>query len=453
MLRKFTLKRKQNEIMTIFAPEIIKSLVTMRKLHVILSASLIVLAASCGKDPKPAAPMTPTQVQEKLSATAVDVMNELSPENWKEFGQTGLKLLTELKVTKGGNMKELGKDLEELFITETVDPTTKFETTVSLIKLSLMTGDITIKDGAFNYAKSNNPLNLTMVYDGKTYKAQMESTGESSTPITFLEDEDEDSSNSGKIYVPQKAAIHITENGNLFMDLSIYPVVDDKNNNGALDPEDVISGSAYLQIPAYSLNFTDLYFSATELKGKMELMHGNTSVLYMDGDLEYIITFEEPDIKASIISKIMKQVTLDEAEINKLSLMGGEAILEAEADVQDMLKVNPSPKATEAEAKAAALAINNAIKVSLRFDNNPTVQSSLVAMVVDNGEEKGNERYSIDPGLHFYDGSADMTVKEFFNIADEAFEPMVSKAATFLTKLTTYFHDLLQEFKDAGKDK
>ena len=41
----------------------------MRKLHVILSASLIVLAASCGKDPKPAAPMTPTQVQEKLSAT------------------------------------------------------------------------------------------------------------------------------------------------------------------------------------------------------------------------------------------------------------------------------------------------------------------------------------------------------------------------------------------------
>ena len=435
-------KQKNGYLCRTFLKTLIQ--LTMRKLHMIIFAGLAVLAASCGKDPKPAAPMAPVQVQEKLSETAVNVLNELNPDNWKDFGQSALSLMTEINNMKSGNMKDLSKDLQDLFVTKNTDPATQYKTVVTLIKLSLITGDITTEDGAWKYTKSDKPINITMVHDGKTYKAQLESTGESDVALTFMTSTGDTHSSTTKIYVPTKAAIHVTEDNKQFLDLTIYPNIEDKD--GILDENDTIGGSISLQIPGYSLNITDLTLTQEEAKGKMEIMHGSTSILYMDGNVDLIL---QPASKASLPGLIR---SMNKAEIKTLSLMGGQAILEANVNVTDLVKVDFKSVATEAEAQAMARALNSTFKVNLRFDNNPTVQSSFIAMVKDNGEDEAESRYTVEPGLHFYDGSDDMLLlDEFFDITQEAWEPMISKASTLLIKFNTYFGDLLKEFKESTK--
>lgn len=51
-------------------------------------------------------------------------------------------------------------------------------------------------------------------------------------------------------------------------------------------------------------------------------------------------------------------------------------------------------------------------------------------------------------GIHFYDGSEDMTLQEFAKAYVSNFEGVVGKAASFKTKLTNYFHDLIEKIKD-----
>ena len=65
----------------------------MKKITLICAVLATLLAVSCGKDVKPAAPMTSSEIQEKMSTVAVNVLNEVDPDNWKEFGQTGLNLI------------------------------------------------------------------------------------------------------------------------------------------------------------------------------------------------------------------------------------------------------------------------------------------------------------------------------------------------------------------------
>ena len=415
----------------------------MKKITLICAVLATLLAVSCGKDVKLAAPMTSSEIQEKMSTVAVNVLNEVDPDNWKEFGQTGLNLIYELQNTQEGNIDDLSKDISELFVTKGTDPETQLKTTLILIKLSLLTGDVTIEDGAFKYTESKNPLNFTMVYDGKTYKAQMEASGESSQAITLYESETETRLNTLQAYIPAKAAVHVTENGKLFMDLSINPVVVDNNKNGQLDMEDLIQGSVLFQIPGYSFSISDLSLSAAELKGKMELRHNSTSVLYLDGRLEYGMVFND-DVK-SVITEILQHLALAEVEVNTLSIMGGQAVIKGEADVDDIKKVGTTICATESEAQLKATALNNAIKATLQFDNNPTVQASFVAMVVDRGEGY-NKPYSIQPGLRFADGSDDILVEEFFDMSTDnvAWDAIKSKVLTFKEKLSKYFGELIQ---------
>ena len=126
--------------------------------------------------------MSATEIKQKLANTAVDAIKEVDPDNWNAWAQTGLKLYNGIREVEGGNINDLTKDLEEA-MTSIVEGDTK-TTTTTLIKLSLVKGDITVEDNNFKYTKSNNPLNITYVLNGKTYKAQLESEGDNGDGIT-----------------------------------------------------------------------------------------------------------------------------------------------------------------------------------------------------------------------------------------------------------------------------
>ena len=112
----------------------------MKKLHLILCAGILALAAvSCKKDAQPvepAKPMSATEIKQKLANTAVDALNEVDPDNWNAWAQTGLKLYNGIREVEGGNINDLTKDLEEA-MTSIVEGDTK-TTTTTLIKLSLV---------------------------------------------------------------------------------------------------------------------------------------------------------------------------------------------------------------------------------------------------------------------------------------------------------------------------
>ena len=395
----------------------------MKKLYLILCVGLVALfALSCNKDATPT-PMTPNQVKEKTADVVVNALNEVDPDNWKEWGQTGLGLINELSdIVKEGqadqSVIDFVQNLRNLFVKESGN---KVEI---LIKLSQITGEITVsKDKKVTYTASSNPVSLTMPYNGKDYKLQMEVNGESSTALLLYYEGEVTLS----AYVPQTIGLHLTQNGGTYMDLVVNPVINDKNGNGKLDADDSIGANFTLQIPDYKFTGTDVTVAEDFAVGIFELTHNTTSVFLLDGKLEFNMHITDGNISMDV----------DDAEINKLSLMGGQAILIAEADVQDLKDID-SHYESEASAEAAARSISKSLKAELFFDNNTNLaQASLVPMVVA-GKESG---YDVVPGIHYADGSADETLESVGN--DPVWDSVSQKASDIAGKLTKYFHDLL----------
>ncbi|MBO6096090.1 MAG: hypothetical protein J6P56_02095 [Bacteroidales bacterium] len=395
----------------------------MKKLYLILCVGLVALfALSCNKDATPT-PMTPNQVKEKTADVVVNALNEVDPDNWKEWGQTGLGLINELSdIVKEGqadqSVIDFVQNLRNLFVKESGN---KVEI---LIKLSQITGEITVsKDKKVTYTASSNPVSLTMPYNGKDYKLQMEVKGESSTALLLYYEGEVTLS----AYVPQTIGLHLTQNGGTYMDLVVNPVINDKNGNGKLDADDSIGANFTLQIPDYKFTGTDVTVAEDFAVGIFELTHNTTSVFLLDGKLEFNMHITDGNISMDV----------DDAEINKLSLMGGQAILIAEADVQDLKDID-SHYESEASAEAAARSISKSLKAELFFDNNTNLaQASLVPMVVA-GKESG---YDVVPGIHYADGSADETLESVGN--DPVWDSVSQKASDIAGKLTKYFHDLL----------
>ena len=395
----------------------------MKKLYLILCSGLVALfALSCNKDATPT-PMTPNQVKEKTADVVVNALNEVDPDNWKEWGQTGLGLINELSdIVKEGqadqSVIDFVQNLRNLFVKESGN---KVEI---LIKLSQITGEITVsKDKKVTYTASSNPVSLTMPYNGKDYKLQMEVKGESSTALLLYYEGEVTLS----AYVPQTIGLHLTQNGGTYMDLVVNPVINDKNGNGKLDADDSIGANFTLQIPDYKFTGTDVTVAEDFAVGIFELTHNTTSVFLLDGKLEFNMHITDGNISMDV----------DDAEINKLSLMGGQAILIAEADVQDLENIS-SHYESEASAEAAARSISKSLKAELFFDNNTNLaQASLVPMVVA-GKESG---YDVVPGIHYADGSADETLESVGN--DPVWDSVSQKASDIAGKLTKYFHDLL----------
>lgn len=411
----------------------------MKKLYLILCAGILAfVAASCGKDVPPAKPMTAPEVKQKLADTAVDALKEVDPNLWKDWGQSGLKLVNALRKVEEGNLDDLGDDLEAVMRSIVSDD--KKTTVTLLLKLSQFKGDITVVDDAFQYTKSNNPLNLTYVFEGKTYKAQLESSGESGNGILLREREYVEFGEANpevriiKLVVPAKAAIHVTENGKLFLDAVINPVIEDKNKNGILDDTDAIKGTATIQIPDYSLALNSLSISDEGVTAALDLSHGSKKVLSVEADMEMDLFIER--VKAAMDEVTVN--TLPDDITGTVSILGGAALLKADIDMGDLQNAE-THYATEAEARKVAAVFTKNAKADLYFDNNPTIQASLCFMV----EENEYEGWSIVPGVHLYDGSADIPVFEFFDLTEDVWKPVTGEFTSLITKISKYFGDLL----------
>ena len=409
----------------------------MKKLYLILCAGILALAAvSCKKDAQPvepAKPMSATEIKQKLANTAVDALNEVDPDNWNAWAQTGMKLVNSIQQVEGGNIQEISEDLRDA-MTSIVEGDTK-TTTTTLIKLSLVKGDITVEDNNFKYTKSNNPLNITYVLNGKTYKAQLESEGDNGDGITVSTREYEPIEAGKtevkivKVAVPTKAAIHVTENGKLFLDAVIYPTVEDKNGNGELDENDAIKGSATIQIPDYTLTLSDLLISDASVKAAISLSHSGKAVLAIDAQASMDLFVERV--------KSFDQVSLNyipKSLNGNVSVLGGTALLKANANVEKLQEIKVHYE-SEDLAKSAAATIAQNLKADLYFDNNPTIQASFCVMV----EKDLQSGWNVVAGVHLYDGSADVPASEFFDLKDEVWEPVVGKANSFVTKIKDYF--------------
>ena len=423
----------------------------MKKTYSILLAGFAALAVfSCNKDVKPAAPMSCEEVQKKLSDVAVATIKEVDPDNYKEWGQSAIKLYTDYK-TIGAQSEEL--DFDEMMVKTTEEKSEGTEIITNIIRLSLLKGDVTVVDNKFVYKESENPFNMTIPSDGKTYKIQMECSGENGDGIILTEstrtvDEVTIIRRTG-VVVPQKAAAHITQDGKQFMDIEIYPVIEDNNKSGMLDDTDVIKGHATVVIPGYSLTLNDFNASNDGITAALALMHGNTSVLSINGEVEL-----------ETIVQDLKSLTKAEAEFEtipgdikgNISLMGGQAIVKANIDGEDLWGV-PTHYSSESEAKKAVKVFNENAKADLYFDNNPTIQASLCFMVekASTEEEEEGDSWNVIPGFHFYDGvSGDMTYKEFltsFTSNEEAFGPVMDAAGGFMGKIALYFPELMPKKK------
>lgn len=395
----------------------------MKKLYLILCVGLVALCAlSCKKDVVPT-PMTPDQVKQKTADVLVSAMNEVDPDNWKEWGQTGLGLINELSdITREGQVDQSVIDfvsyLQQLFVKESGDKT------LVLIKLSQITGEITVSnDKVVTYTESSNPVSLTMPYNGKTYKLQLEAKNEGATPLQVLEQGNAIIS----LYVPQVIGLHLTQNGNLFIDLVVNPVVNDKNGNGILDAEDTVQANLTLQIPDYQLTGTGITLSEEFAEGIFELTHGSTSVILLDGKVEFNMISVEGGINLDI----------DDININKLCLMGGQAILIVDADVQDLKSISAHYE-SKASAEAAARSISRSLKAELFFDNNTNLAQASLTTMIEASEAGG---WDVAPAIHYADGSADEAMGDFTKGA--VWDPVSAKYSDISGKLTRYFHDLL----------
>ena len=401
----------------------------MKKLYLILCAGILALAAvSCNKDVKPAKPMSATEIKQKLANTAVDAINEVDPDNWTPWVKTGREVISAFKEVEPGNIDAFRKDLNTA-IQSIVEKDGKTFTT-TLLQLSLIKGDITVENNAFKYTKSNNLLNITFPYGGKTYKVQVESVGESSDGIIIISREYEDEVYIAKAVVPTTAALHVTENGKLFLDVVVNPVVEDKNKNGVLDDADAIKGSATIQIPDYSLALNDMYISDLEVKAAVTLSHANKSVLGIFGQADMDLLVERVKaIESYSINYIPKALT------GNVSILGGTALVKSNVNVEKLPKSLNATYETEDEAKSAAATIAQNLKADLYFDNNPTIQASLCVMV----QKNVSTGWDVVAGVHLYDGSADVPASEFFDLRDEVWKPVVGKATSFVTKIKEYF--------------
>lgn len=407
----------------------------MKKLYLILCAGILAFAAvSCNKDAQPvepAKPMSATELKQKLANTAVDALNEVDPDNWTGWAQTGMKLVNSLQQVGGGNIQEISDDLRDAM--RSIEKKDNITTTIYLLKLSLVKGDITVVDNAFKYTKSDNPLNITYVMDGKTYKAQLESEGENEEGLILFQSEGnlDGDVNIEKVFVPTKAAIHVTEDGKLFLDVVINPTVEDKNGNGELDENDAIKGSATIQIPDYTLTLSDLLISDASVKAAISLSHSGKAVLAIDAQASMDLFVERV--------KSFDEVTLNyiPKDLNgNVSVLGGTALLKANANVKKLqeqeIKVNYE---SEDLAKSAAATIAQNLKADLYFDNNPTIQASFCTLV----EKDLQSGWNVVPGIHLYDGSADVPVKDFFDLSEEVWEPVSGKLNAFRTKINKAF--------------
>lgn len=492
----------------------------MKKIYILLCTALAAIAiVSCNKEPKEEPFVEPETQTSILSSTAVSLIKEADPNYWGEFVKTAQSVYNFLSSVYPGNTgyegvkAEIADDEpeeEEYYLREDIrnwfksiedKDNVRFVTTTT--RLSLITGDITIQklepivDGGpkgeiaddepeeepeymFVYTRSNNPLNLAFKYNEKNYKFQFEALDANNNIIKTYEwkgtgyyddegkwQEDAPIVETNQIAVPSKVALHVTENGAPFIDVVINPDFNDVNWDTFANWADEIHASATVSIPGYSLQATDVKLSLTGIEGKLELFHGNTSLLALDGkiDIDYPGNFaDEPDIwsdteprsnKRSIpISALKEYARLAYTATNKvegtLKLMGGQVVLKGYAYPHSLVKFfyNSSSVYDESDARNADAMLQQYLRLDLSYNNGSKPQGRIVFTPIEQKVEQEEpvlepKNYAGSPykwtwGIRF----ADYSFKSFDELQEtEDFDAVIGQAAIFMAHGNAIFDE------------
>lgn len=412
----------------------------MRKITSLLCAGVLAfMAMSCHKDePKPAPAMSPAEQQARLNAAAVASIQEIDPDNWRDFAETCIRLAQNFEYVDDGNYAELADQIERWF--QAVQAGDGYETYVVTLQLSKLKGDCTIKNNVFHYTPSDNPLTLVYEFDGngKTYKVSFDATEGDPNAYELYRSQWEGEDAHGNpvekmeilhAVIPTHVAIHVTENTVSFIDFTADPTVKDFNKDGYIDVNDEILANIRLSIPGYVLSFNQLHYKSMDVETEVELFHGNKSVIsaHVDGKM----TLREW-VKAALPQEDIALSSFT-GEIRHL---GGEVILKGKMDSElESTVTHTTGIATEEEARQIAAKLEQAIRAELYYDNNPTLQAQLCVLVVEDPE---SHTWYLDRGIRFFDGSEDMRLEEFFNAQD--FKPLMDQINTFTGKISLYFY-------------
>jgi hypothetical protein len=498
----------------------------MKKLSILFCAALAALAVlSCSKESKEEPVIAPDTQVNTLSNTAVSLLKEADPNYWGEFAKTAQSLIADLKTIHDGNLGMLGvkaavegeeapeeaytldEDIENWF--RAVEDRDNVRFFITTTKLSLITGDITVREVGeeipkdaieivpeegsyreFVYTRSKNPLNLTYVFNGKTYKFQFEAVDSDNNTLknseysgtgyyTTNQDGNEVWVGDGQftrinqIAFPSKVALHVTENGATFIDVAIYPEVKDTNWNSFIESQrDEFCANATVQVPGYTLKVSDAKFNISALAGKIELFHGNNSLIAIDGEIEFDAlagdadpglppVFDEdsgndivlgPRNKRGIyvgdheIGEYIKEIyTVVQKVQGKVKLMGGNVILDGVAYPHQILKLATRETYIydEDDARRYAAKLAPYLHVNLCYNNGSRVQSQLVYQPIKEGEHEV-PKTAAEPawvwtwGLLF----PDQTFKTFEELGDsEDFDAVIGQLAIWMAHGNAIFSE------------
>lgn len=462
----------------------------MKKLSILFCAALAALAViSCDKAPKEEPVLAPETQLNNLSNTAISLLKEADPNYWGEFVKRAGGMFTYLGTVEPGN---LGFDPSEIFKAEVAEEEESYSLRDDLknwinsvvqgdnyklyltsYRLSLFTGDITVREvnpkaelepGSeeeapvleFVYTRSTNPLNLVFVYDNKTYKFQFEAMDSENNVLNISQDLHKEGEvvteeDRTEVFVPSKVAVHVTENGAFFIDLVIEPEFKDLNWDNFTNYSDEIRANATVQIPGYTLKATDVQVNVNELDGKLELLHGNTSLLFLDGKIEIspMNLMGSPDneseplgikpritIPLNYIGLAMQLITKAEGT---LKIMGGSVVLDGTIypkETMFILKELDIPEDEEGARMAGSLT-QRYVNVKVFYNNGSRVQSMLVAKPIMQGTGNDAERQWVW-GLQF----PDQTFKTFQELSEsEDFDAVIGQLAIWMAHGNAIFSE------------
>lgn len=446
----------------------------MKKLTILLCAALAAMTVlSCNKGPKEEAAISPDNQLSKLSSTAVSLLKEADPNYWGPFVKRAQGLFGELSAAAPGNVGfdsfkgaiEEGGEAEEYSLEEDVYnwihalvESDHYSLYLTSIRLSMFTGDITLKEvddegykyNEFVYTRSANPLNLVHVYDGKTYKFQFEARDADNNIVGIRQNIDKEEEHRTELYFPTKVAVHVTENGASFMDLSIEPRLSDLNWDEFLNYSDEIHANATLTIPGYTLSAQNAVLTLHGISGKLELFHGNTSLIALDGEVE-IDALDIPT-GVGIFSNGGEDVNMYSLILNTalycanraegiMKLMGGQVVLNGEVYPHNLLLAMRQPIGSDEDwdqddLRDVSSALQALVNVKVSYDNGSRVQSVLVLNPAK--ENESDEHYSFIWGLRF----PDQSFKDFEDLAQsEAFDVVIGQLAIFIQHGNAIFNN------------
>lgn len=396
-----------------------------------------------GGDTPPAVTyLTPAEQQAKLDLVGEAVLKEVDPDIWHVPAETALEVVMDAQKVKAKEGHEIGEILSALFITIEKQSA---EASLYIARLSKLTGNITVETSNevdpetgeailyWKYTEGTNPLCVTYLYNEKTYTFTFSAQDSDQLMIYRVREESVydietgeymgEQTNYYSLYVPTIATLVIKENGSDMLTLEVKPTVTGLDENHMLCENTVIKGSASLKAADYALVVSDLSVSEKAAATKVVFSHNTTKILEAQVEGTYTLAAA---VKASIggLEKLAVSGTI--------RIMDGAVIVKA--DINSAIIKEDEFSRTKEAAQELAQTINQNSKVEIFYDNDVTAaQATIIALPVSTDDTYWN----VEPALHFFDGSADMTLNDFFT--EEAFPKTMAKLGAVILHFRTYF--------------